>query len=140
MRDPHAHSQACYADAVRLEVKDSASASIERGHPWVFRDALRKTPARLDAGAVVELADGRGKFLGRGLWDPDSPIAVRIHERSARITRIKRRIRLHHILDQPPAIAAQRAPQRRNNADSNRGLQTERIADRDRHFADLKLI
>lgn len=83
MRDPHAHSQACYADAVRLEVKDSASASIERGHPWVFRDALRKTPARLDAGAVVELADGRGKFLGRGLWDPDSPIAVRIHERDA---------------------------------------------------------
>ncbi|MFO0589402.1 MAG: class I SAM-dependent rRNA methyltransferase [Polyangiaceae bacterium] len=69
---------------MRLEVKDSAAASIDRGHPWVYRDALKKTPARLDAGAVVDLADGRGRFLGRGLWDPSSPIAVRVHERDAK--------------------------------------------------------
>lgn len=70
--------------AVRLSVKDSAAASIERGHPWVFRDALKNAPSRLEAGSVVELADARGQFLGRGLWDPDSPIAVRVHERDAR--------------------------------------------------------
>jgi len=49
----------------------------------VYLEGLRRPPARLDAGAVVELADGRGQFLGRGLWDPESPIAVRIHEREA---------------------------------------------------------
>jgi 23S rRNA (cytosine1962-C5)-methyltransferase len=68
---------------VRLSVKDGAAATIERGHPWVYREALRTPPARLEAGAVVELADSHGRFLGRGLWDPGSPIAVRVHERDA---------------------------------------------------------
>lgn len=70
-----------YASAVRLSVKESAAAAIERGHPWVFREALKNAPARLEAGAVVDLADARGGFLGRGIWDPGSPIAVRVHER-----------------------------------------------------------
>lgn len=66
---------------MRFSVNDSAAAALDRGHPWVYRDAIRKLPARLGAGAVVELADGRGRFLGRGLYDPGSPIAVRVHER-----------------------------------------------------------
>lgn len=69
-----------YSTRVRLTVNDSAAAALDRGHPWVYRDAIRKPPARLEAGAVVDLADGRGRFLGRGLWDPDSPIAARVHE------------------------------------------------------------
>jgi 23S rRNA (cytosine1962-C5)-methyltransferase len=66
---------------VRLSVNDSAAAALDRGHPWVYRDAIKKPPARLEVGAVVDLADGRGRFLGRGLWDPASPIAVRVHQR-----------------------------------------------------------
>lgn len=62
---------------------DSAASAVERGHPWVYREALKKAPAHLEAGAVVELADTRGRFLGRGLFDPTSPIAVRVHERDA---------------------------------------------------------
>lgn len=73
-----------YAGAVRLSVKDSAAASIERGHPWVYREALKNAPSKLEAGAVVDLVDARGAFLGRGLWDPASPIAVRVHERDPR--------------------------------------------------------
>jgi 23S rRNA (cytosine1962-C5)-methyltransferase len=69
---------------VRLEVRDNAAATVLRGHPWVYQEALKKPPARLGAGAVVELADGAGRFLGRGLWDPESPIAVRVHERDPR--------------------------------------------------------
>ncbi len=66
---------------MRLSVNDSAAAALDRGHPWVYRDAIRKAPARLEAGAVVDVVDGRGRFLGRGLWDPASTIAARIHER-----------------------------------------------------------
>ena len=62
-------------------MKDGAAATVLRGHPWVYRDALRRPPARLEAGAVVDLADSQGRFVGRGLWDPESPIAVRVHER-----------------------------------------------------------
>ena len=69
---------------MRLEVRDNAAATVLRGHPWVYREALRRPPERLEAGAVVELADGAGRFLGRGLWDPGSPIAARVHERDPR--------------------------------------------------------
>lgn len=62
-------------------VKDSAAASVERGHPWVYREALLRPPGRLAAGTPVDVLDGRDKFLGRGLYDPESPIAVRVHER-----------------------------------------------------------
>ncbi len=72
-----------YSRGVRISVNDSAAAALDRGHPWIYRDAIRTPPSRLEAGAVVDLADGRGRFLGRGLWDPDSPIAARIHERDA---------------------------------------------------------
>jgi len=36
---------------------------------------------RLATGDVVELAEG-GDFVGRGLWDADSPIAVRVFQRA----------------------------------------------------------
>lgn len=66
---------------MRIAVNDSAKAAIERGHPWVYRDAMKRPPTHLEAGAVVDITDGSGSFLGRGLWDPSSPIAARIHER-----------------------------------------------------------
>lgn len=69
---------------MKLVVKDSAAGAVGRGHPWVYREGLRNAPAQLEAGAVVELVDGSERFLGRGLYDPGSAIAVRVHEREAR--------------------------------------------------------
>jgi 23S rRNA (cytosine1962-C5)-methyltransferase len=63
-----------------LHVARTAGLAVLRGHPWVYRDALVRPPARLASGSVVELADERGEFLGRGLWDAASPIAVRVFE------------------------------------------------------------
>jgi 23S rRNA (cytosine1962-C5)-methyltransferase len=64
---------------MRLEVRERAAASLLRGHPWVFREALAKPPKKLATGSVVDLVH-EGRFLGRGLWDEASPIAVRIYE------------------------------------------------------------
>lgn len=54
---------------------------LRRGHPWVWADSLRELPAGLAAGAVVDVVDGAGRFVGRGLYEPGSPIAVRIFAR-----------------------------------------------------------
>jgi 23S rRNA (cytosine1962-C5)-methyltransferase len=54
---------------------------LRRGHPWVWADSLREPPGGLEAGAVVDVVDGEGRFVGRGLFDPGSPIAVRIFSR-----------------------------------------------------------
>jgi len=51
---------------------------VRLGHPWVYREALGTRPLREDAGAVIELVDGDGEFVGRGLFEPEGAIAVRV--------------------------------------------------------------
>jgi 23S rRNA (cytosine1962-C5)-methyltransferase len=53
--------------------------SIRRGHPWIYRDALRPAGAIAD-GASVEVRTSYGRALARGFWDAGSPIAVRLLE------------------------------------------------------------
>jgi 23S rRNA (cytosine1962-C5)-methyltransferase len=55
--------------------------SLRRGHPWVFRDALRAPPA-LPNGALVRVRDRDGRPLVWGYWDARSPIAVRVLDRA----------------------------------------------------------
>ena len=59
--------------------KDLAT-TIRQGHPWVFDGAV-SVPAGMATGQVVDLHDGRGRFLARGLYDPQSPIALRLWTR-----------------------------------------------------------
>ncbi|APR85899.1 LSU m5C1962 methyltransferase RlmI [Minicystis rosea] len=64
-----------------LRITRTAAAAVRRGHPWVYREGIQKTRQRMPAmGATVELADEEGTFLGRGLYDAASPIAVRVFD------------------------------------------------------------
>src|SRR5690349_739066 len=65
-------------DTVTL-AKDLAR-SLRRGHPWVYRDAVRAPAAPIDSGRLVVVRDrGRdGRALAWGFWDARSPIAVRV--------------------------------------------------------------
>lgn len=53
------------------------SRSVRRGHPWLYRQALRPT-ATIAEGSLVEVLDGRGRRLATGFWDATGPIAVRV--------------------------------------------------------------
>jgi 23S rRNA (cytosine1962-C5)-methyltransferase len=59
-------------------VARAASEEVRRGHPWVWRSAVKSGIDRRRAGDVVELQSTEGVTLGRGIADPDSPIAVRV--------------------------------------------------------------
>jgi 23S rRNA (cytosine1962-C5)-methyltransferase len=61
-----------------LTLSRSAADAVGRGHPWVFREGLVKPKAGLIAGEEVQLVVSDGTPLGRGLFDPDSAIAVRV--------------------------------------------------------------
>jgi 23S rRNA (cytosine1962-C5)-methyltransferase len=61
----------------RLSVEPRAASAVRRGHPWVFREGLTRVPKDLKSGAAVEL-DAGGERLGSGLFDAQSPIAVRV--------------------------------------------------------------
>ncbi|MFZ5898996.1 MAG: class I SAM-dependent rRNA methyltransferase [Bacillota bacterium] len=53
------------------------------GHPWVYRTEVTEIPRDLKSGAIVDVLDDRGRFVGRGYANPASQIFVRI------LTRVK---------------------------------------------------
>jgi 23S rRNA (cytosine1962-C5)-methyltransferase len=50
---------------------------IVRGHPWVWESAIVFSEARAAGEEVALVAEDTKKRIGRGIFDPDSPIAVR---------------------------------------------------------------
>ncbi len=62
-----------------LRLPDSLEGALMSGHPWIYREQV---PASFDAvsGSFVELRSGR--FVGYGLWDSQSPLAVRVYSRT----------------------------------------------------------
>lgn len=61
----------------RLRLRRPLERHLRAGHPWVYADAL-VTPGALASGTVVDVVSRDGEFVARGLYDPDSPIGVRI--------------------------------------------------------------
>ena len=63
-------------------LKQAATADrIARGHPWVWREAIARGLDGSAAGEEVQIVGADGAPVGRGLVDPDSPIAVRVWTR-----------------------------------------------------------
>ena len=77
MQQPNA-ILACFDPPPKLTVARERGDSISRRHPWVFTQALIRPPQNLPQGLTVELVDGKGRFAGRGSYNCDSRIAVRM--------------------------------------------------------------
>lgn len=54
---------------------------IRQGHAWLFSDSIRKQNRAGTAGELAVIYDRRDEFLAIGLYDPHSPIRVRILHR-----------------------------------------------------------
>ena len=61
-----------------VSLSDELSKPLLRGHPWVYADRLSRKP-ECPSGTWVEVRCGR--FIGYGLYDARSPIAVRVFSR-----------------------------------------------------------
>ncbi|MFW5740167.1 MAG: class I SAM-dependent rRNA methyltransferase, partial [Myxococcota bacterium] len=66
----------------RIDIDRRAAKTVLRGHPWIWRNAVRSAPKRLVAGTPVTVFDGSDHFVAHGLWDSVSPLAVRVYSRS----------------------------------------------------------
>lgn len=63
-----------------------AQKHVRRGHPWVFDQAIQslkggRTDGEPLPGDVVIMYDNKRKFLAAGLYDPASPMRVRVVQR-----------------------------------------------------------
>ncbi|MBI5536387.1 MAG: class I SAM-dependent rRNA methyltransferase [Deltaproteobacteria bacterium] len=65
--------------STRVEIDPKAARAVLRGHPWIWREAIRKAPAGLPDGTAVLVCTRDQPFLGWALWDHESPIALRMY-------------------------------------------------------------
>ena len=63
---------------LRLRVTAAAESAIRGGHPWVFDASIREQNRPGQAGELAVIFGRRDKFLALGLYDPLSPIRVRV--------------------------------------------------------------
>lgn len=63
---------------LRLRIKPAAEAVIRGGHPWVWADSVRDPNRPGEAGELAVVYDRQDRFLALGLYDPDSPLRVRL--------------------------------------------------------------
>ncbi len=119
-----------------VRVTPAAQAALRGGHPWVFDHAVVSVSGKphAQAGDLAVIFDDYRRFLAIGLYDPLSPLRIRVlqHRDPAHIGADWFRERLQ-------AAAALRAPLRQTNTDGYRlvhgendglpGLVIDRYAD-----------
>lgn len=62
-------------------LKQGREKPVLQYHPWIFSGAIdpgRTNLEGVEPGDIVEVRDYRGGFLGRGYWNPESQIRIRI--------------------------------------------------------------
>ena len=61
-----------------MHVTSAAERAIRKGHPWLFADAVESVSFNGRSGDLAVIFDRKRRFLAVGLYDPHSPIRVRI--------------------------------------------------------------
>jgi 23S rRNA (cytosine1962-C5)-methyltransferase len=59
-------------------VQPAAERALRRGHPWLYADAIREQSHEGQPGDLAVIFDRKRRFLAVGLYDPHSPIRVRV--------------------------------------------------------------
>ena len=75
---PNPKSSAGSPARLRLRVSPAAESAIRSGHPWVYSDSIRDTNREGHLGDLAVIYDRQDRFLAIGLFDPASPLRVRV--------------------------------------------------------------
>lgn len=65
-------------DRLAVRVTPDAARHVRRGHPWVFDDSVVSIRPDGSPGDLAVLFDDRRRFMAIGLYDPASPIRVKV--------------------------------------------------------------
>lgn len=67
----------CSAKPVKLQVTNSAMATLHRGHPWLYAERIKSESHQGQPGDLALVFDGKRRFVAVGLYDPLSAIRMR---------------------------------------------------------------
>ncbi len=71
---------------LRARLKPSVEGHARRGHPWLYAESIRDLNREGLCGETIVLYDRNDVFLAVGLYDPHSPLRVRILARGKPVT------------------------------------------------------
>lgn len=63
---------------IALRITAPGERALKQGHPWVFDQSITEQSREGRPGDLAVIFDGKRRFLAIGLYDPTSPIRVRI--------------------------------------------------------------
>lgn len=66
------------AKRLALRISPAAERALRRGHPWIFDQAITEQSHAGAPGDLAVIFDDQRRFLAVGLYDPTSPLRVRI--------------------------------------------------------------
>ena len=66
------------ASLLHLRVSPVAESNLRAGHPWLFAGSIRDQNREGRLGELAAIYDHKDQFLAIGLFDPESPIRVRV--------------------------------------------------------------
>ena len=88
-----------------VHVTPAAERAIREGHPWLFDQSIRQLSHNGRSGDLAIIFDRKDRFMAVGLYDPESPIRVRVLHQGQ-----PTRIDQHWFEQQIRLAAAQREP------------------------------
>lgn len=93
---------------IAVRVTPDALRQIRRGTPWVYDGSVTSASRDGSPGELAVIFDGDRKFAAVGLWDPTSPIRVKVlhHGKPVTIDAAFWRTRLASALDRRSGLAA----------------------------------
>lgn len=63
---------------IAIRISAEAERALRRGHPWLYAEAIQRQSHEGKSGDLAVIFDRKGRFLAIGLYDPASPIRVRV--------------------------------------------------------------
>lgn len=63
---------------LRLRISAAAETAVRAGHPWIYSESVREQNREGKIGELAVVFDRHNKFLALGLFDPESPLKVRV--------------------------------------------------------------
>jgi 23S rRNA (cytosine1962-C5)-methyltransferase len=61
-----------------IRLNPGKAARIEAGHPWIYRSEIARVDGQREPGAIAQVRDSRGRFLGQAMVNLQSQIAGRL--------------------------------------------------------------
>ena len=69
-------------DMATVTLRKTRETRVRGGHPWIYASEIEKVEGAFENGDIVDVADFRGKYIGRGFYNPQSQISLRMLTRN----------------------------------------------------------